>query len=154
RQLGTAQAIALIRHMFITGLMQEYEKEEQWIEALDTALCDTIADQLQVLMPDELEVLYWYVQRQDADTFVGMYNTLLSKLVLRRRRAQLEALNNLKDENGAAYLSDEDVERLSEQVEPKVAREVLMRAFRLNERGVILPQFARRLRVFKAERGL
>jgi hypothetical protein len=153
-QLGTAQAIALIRHMFITGLMQEYEEEGQWVEALDMALCDTIADQLQVLMPDELEVLYGYVQRRDADTFVGMYNTLLIKLVPRRRRAQLEALNNLKDEHGAAVLSDEDVERLSEQVEPKVARDVLVRAFQLEERAVALPQFARRLRVFKAERGL
>src|SRR5262249_37533036 len=57
RQLGTAQAISLVQHMLIAGILQGYTTEEQWIETLDAALCDTIADQLQVLLPDEIEVL-------------------------------------------------------------------------------------------------
>jgi hypothetical protein len=82
RQLGTAQAIALVRNMFITGFMQQYSSEDQWREALDVALCDTIADQLQVLLPDELEVLYWSLKHTGADMFIESYNQLLSTLVL------------------------------------------------------------------------
>lgn len=155
RQLGTAQAIALTRQLFITAVAQEHMQQEEWLGDLDVALCDTIADQLQVLMPDELEILYWLVKGTDSETFITRYNEQLSKLAPRRRKAQLEALGSVCDESGQALLGDEDIERLSELVEPKVPRDVLIKAFRLNEmENVMLPQFARRLRMFKTERGL
>ncbi len=70
RQLGTAQAIALVRQMLIAGIIQGYTERNQWISALDAALCDTLADQLQVLLPDELEVLLLYIKRDNASTFI------------------------------------------------------------------------------------
>lgn len=154
RQLGTAQAIALVRNMFITGFMQQYLSEDQWSEALDAAFCDTIADQLQVLLPDELEVLCWSTKRTDADTFIESYNQLLSTLAPRRRKAQLEALGNVVDRDGSVLLDDEQIERLAQEPEPKVPRDLLRKIFHLDGTSFPLPQFARRLRIFKAERGL
>jgi hypothetical protein len=153
-QLGTAQAIALIRHMLITSFMQQNASLDQWSDALDAALCDTIADQLQVLLPDELEVLYWSSKRTDADTFIESYNQLLSTLAPRRRKAQLEALGNIVERDGSALLDDEQIERLAQEPEPKVPRDLLIKIFHLNGTSFPLPQFARRLRIFKAERGL
>ncbi|HVU68301.1 MAG TPA: AAA family ATPase, partial [Ktedonobacteraceae bacterium] len=66
RQLGTAQAIALIRQWFTPGLLRQYTESQPWLAALDSALCDTIADQLQILLPDQLEVLSWYLKCDDA----------------------------------------------------------------------------------------
>jgi len=95
RQLGTAQAITLVRHVFTAGFMQKYLSDYQWREALDAALCDTIADQLQVLLPDELEVLYWSLKHTDADMFIENYHQLLSTLAPRRRKAQLAGQSHL-----------------------------------------------------------
>jgi MoxR-like ATPase len=154
RQLGTAQAIALIRHMLITGFMQPNASLDQWSDALDTALCDTIADQLQVLLPDELEVLYWSSKRTDANTLIESYNQLLSALAPRRRKAQLEALGSIIDQNGSILLDDEQIEHLAQEAEPKISRDILVKIFHLDNPSFPLPQFARRLRIFKAERGL
>ena len=154
RQLGTAQAIALVRHMFITGFMQKYSSAEQWSEALDAALCDTIADQLQVLLPDELEFLYWSIKRTDTHTFIENYHQRLSALAPRRRKAQLEALGNVVERDGSALLTDEQIERLAQEPEPKVPHDILIKIFHLDGASFPLPQFARRLRIFKAERGL
>jgi MoxR-like ATPase len=154
RQLGTAQAIALVRNMFITGFMQKYSSEDQWREALDTALCDTIADQLQVLLPDELEVLYWSIKLPNPDAFIKSYNQLLSTLAPRRRKAQLEALGTVVDQDGNVLLDDEQIEKLAQEAEPQVPRDTLIKIFHLDQISLLLPQFARRLRIFKAERGL
>src|SRR5260370_9240575 len=154
RQLGTAQPIALVRNMFITGLMQQYSSEDQWREALDAALCDTIADQLQVLLPDELEVLYWSIKRTDADTFIESYHQLLSTLAPRRRKSQLAALRSVVDRDGRMLLDDEQIEHLAQEAEPKISRDILVRIFHLDNPSFPLPQFSRRLRIFRAERGL
>jgi serine/threonine protein kinase/MoxR-like ATPase len=154
RQLGTAQAIALVRTMLIAGFMQKYSSADQWREALDTALCDTIADQLQVLLPDELEVLYWSIKRYNSDTFIDSYNQLLSTLAPRRRKAQLEALGTVLDQDGNVLLDDEQIEKLVHEAEPQVSRDTLILIFHLDQTSLLLPQFARRLRIFKAERGL
>ncbi len=154
RSLGTAQAIALTRQLLINGIVQRHSTLEEWSEDLDAALCDTLADQLQVLMPDELEALYCSIQYPDAGTFVPRYNEMLGRLVPRRRRAQLEALGSVRYVDGNALLSEDEIERLAEQAEPQVSREVLKEEFRLDEGRIVLPQFARRLRTFKAERGL
>ncbi len=40
RQLGTAQAISLLRQMLIAGIVQSYSDVQQWVAAADQALCD------------------------------------------------------------------------------------------------------------------
>jgi len=92
----------------------------------------------------------------DKETFISKYNEFLTKLAHspRRLRAQLEALNTAVDDNGRPLLTDEDVESLSEQDKPQIAAEKLVAIFRLDHLPFQLPQFTRRLRTFKTERGL
>lgn len=94
RQLGTAQAISLLRQMLIAGVVQNYTTVQQWVAAADMAFCDTIADQLQVLLPDELEVLIEALT-QDRPTFTIRLNAILQRLLSSPRRlaAQISALN-------------------------------------------------------------
>lgn len=155
RQLGTAQAIKLVSQVITTALLQNLTTEQEWLEALDMAFCDTIADQLQVLHPDELEVLTW-VLKYDAATFSKKYNTFLAQLVSKPRRlnAHLEVLGAIVDANGQALLSDEEIEQLQEEEGLQLAPEVLSEAFHLEHAPYRLPHLSRRLRTFKAERGL
>jgi MoxR-like ATPase len=155
RQLGTAQAIKLVSQVITTSLLQSLTTEEQWMDALDMAFCDTIADQLQVLHPDELEVLTW-VLKYDAATFSEKYNTFLARLASKPRRlnAHLEALGAIVDKNGQTLLSDEEIEQLQEEEGLQLAPEVLTEAFHLEHAPYRLPHLSRRLRTFKAERGL
>ncbi len=156
RQLGTAQAIALVRYMLIAALMHGNPEEmSQWIRALDTALCDAIADQLQILLPDELDVLIWNLTC-DEQAFTSKYNDALAKLVSkpRRFRAQLEALSRVMDAEDSPALSNEQLEDLAGMDKPQVEAEVIKKVFHLDNTPLELPQFVRRLRTFKAERGL
>ncbi|MEO9027495.1 MAG: AAA family ATPase, partial [Ktedonobacteraceae bacterium] len=154
RQLGTAQAISLVRHMLIAGILQGYTTREEWIEqALDAALCDTIADQLQVLLPDEIEALLLYLT-SESSAFGAAYNQLLSTLANRRLYAQLFALGNVSNPQDQAYLSNEKIEAIAQSNPPTVATEKLTGLFHLAAPAANLPQFKRRLRTFKAERGL
>lgn len=156
RQLGTAQAIGLVRHMLIAGILQGYTTLEQWIgEALDAALCDTIADQLQVLLPDEIEILLLALTSERA-AFSAAYHRLLANLADRQQRlyGQLLALGRVSNEHGVAYLSDEEIEASAQSNPPTVAEAKLRAIFHLDAPLYRLPQFTRRLRAFKAERGL
>jgi len=155
RQLGTAQAITLIRQWLTPGILQQYTTEEQWMEALDIALCDIIADQLQVLLPDELDVLIWHL-RFGADTFIDRYNTFITSLAGKQRRltAHLEALSSIVNREGQHLLSDEDIEDLLAQEEPYIVPEILSEIFHFDHLPYRLPQFVRRLRTYKAEHGL
>jgi len=155
RQLGTAQAIKLVSQVITTGLLQNYTTEDQWLEALDLAFCDTIADQLQVLLPDELEVLSW-VLKYDAATFSEKYNSFLVSLAGKQRRlsAHLEALSALVDDDGTPLLTDEEVEQLLEDQGLQLAPEVLAQTFHLEHAPYHMPYLSRRLRALKAERGL
>lgn len=155
RQLGTAQAIRLVSQVITTALLQNLDTEDQWLEALDAAFCDTIADQLQVLLPDELEILSW-VLKYDAAAFREKYNNFLTNLAGKQRRygAHLEALNAIVDSKGEALLSDEEVEQLLEDPTLQLPPEILDEAFHLEHAPYHLPQLGRRLRAFKAERGL
>ncbi len=155
RQLGTAQAITLIRRWLTPGILQQYIYEDQWMEALDVALCDTIADQLQVLMQDELDILAWYL-KLDSDAFVERYNIFLTSLAGKKRRltSHLEALSNVVNEEGKQLISVEEVESLLEQEEPVVNIERLSEIFHLTNLPYKLPQFMRRLHTYKAEHGL
>ena len=155
RQLGTAQAIALASQMITQCLLQNATEMSQWMTALDIALCDTIADQLQVLLPDELDVLLCYL-KLDENTFCQRYNDMLMRLKPRRQSAHLSAISNVLDHQGQPYLADEEVEQLLdlEDEEPQLAPALLNKIFHLDRPLYKLPQFTRRLRTFKAERGL
>lgn len=118
RQLGTAQAISLLQHMLIEGILQEYTTKSAWIEqALDSALCDTLVDQLQVLLPDEIEVLLLYLTREHT-TFSETYDQLLAKLTPSRVYGQLLALGNVSTINGQTFLSDTEIEQIANQNQP------------------------------------
>ncbi|GHO76993.1 hypothetical protein KSD_47640 [Ktedonobacter sp. SOSP1-85] len=155
RQLGTAQIISLVRQLLTPGILNGYTTFEQWLQALDIALCDVIADQLQVLLPDELDVLLWYV-RLDADIFIERYNAFLMGLAGKPRRlnAHLEALSNIVEPEHGQLLTDEEVEALLGEEEPAIPAGILHVAFHLDHPAYKLPQFARRLRTYKAEHGL
>ncbi len=154
RQLGTAQAISLVRHMLIAGIMQAYTTHQQWIEgALDLALCDTLADQLQVLLPDEIETLLLYLTHDQAK-FSDAYNSLLGRLTPDRVYGQFLALGSVTDSTGQALLSDSEIERIAAQDIPEVPATLLTGLFHFGQPRYSLPQFTRRLRTFRAERGL
>ena len=154
RQLGTAQAISLIQHMLIAGMLQGYTSREAWIEhSLDAALCDTIADQLQVLLPDEVDVLLLYLTGEHT-SFSEAFNKLLGKLSPSRVYGQLLSLGNVVDDSGQAILPDEEVNQIAGQSQPVVPTEKLVPLFHLAYPACKLPQFTRRLRMYKAERGL
>jgi AAA domain (dynein-related subfamily) len=156
RQLGTAQAITLMKHILIPGILQNYTTEEQWIKkAVDVALCDTLADQLQVLLPDEIDTLLLYLTTERID-FSKSYHALLARLSDNQHRlyGQLLALGSVSDENGQPLLSDEQVELIVKQEPPAVPETTLNTLFHLDKPLYRLPQFTHRLRTFKAERGL
>ena len=154
RQLGTAQAISLVQHMLIAGILQGYLSREAWIEqALDTALCDTIADQLQVLLPDEIDVLLLYLTWDHA-TFSEAYNKLLNKVSPGRVYGQLLSFASVVDDHGQAALTDGEIDQIAGQNQSAVPGDKLAVLFHLAFPAYRLPQFTRRLRAFKAERGL
>ncbi|GAC1631511.1 MAG: hypothetical protein NVS4B9_23760 [Ktedonobacteraceae bacterium] len=154
RQLGTAQAISLIQHMLIAGMLQGYSSRAAWIEqALDAALCDTIADQLQVLLPDEVDVLLLYLT-EDGASFSEAYNKLLGKLSPSRVYGQLLSLGNVVNDQGQAMLTGEEIDQIAGQNQPVVPTDKLAFLFHLAFPAYKLPQFTRRLRMYKAERGL
>ncbi len=161
RQLGTAQAITLLQRMLITGILQGYTTETDWMaKALDTALCDTLADQLQVLLPDEIDTLLLYLTTERSN-FSTSYHALLARLTDNQHRlyGQLLALNSVHvkndhDDNAQPLLSDEQVEHIANLEQPAIPESLLRSLFHLDMPLYRLPQFTRRLRTFKAERGL
>ena len=157
RQLGTAQAISLFQHMLIAGILQGYDTREAWIEqVLDAALCDTLADQLQVLLPDEIEALFLYLTTDHA-TFNEAYKHLLTGLTPNRIYGQLLSLSNVSQENEQPFFADEEIEKIAAANPPEIPNDRLKGLFHLDYPGYPvykLPQFTRRLRAFKAERGL
>lgn len=65
RQLGTAQAVTACTALFAGQLIGM-----SWSESLDSALADTLGDQLQILARDELQVLHTYLKAaHDAESF-------------------------------------------------------------------------------------
>jgi len=156
RQLGTAQAITFLQHMLIAGILQGYSTRDEWIaKAVDAALCATLADQLQVLLPDEIEALLLYLTCERG-AFSTAYYALLSRLADRQHRlyGQLLALGSVSAEDGQPLLSDERIEQIAGQEPPAVPEVTLSTLFHLDKPFYKLPQFTRRLRTFKAERGL
>lgn len=156
RQLGTAQAITFIQHMLIAGILQGYATPTDWIEkAVDVTLCDTLADQLQVLLPDEIDALLLYLTTDPA-AFHERYHELLANLASAPHRlyAQLLALGSVSSSEGQPLLSDEEIEQIARQDRPEIPAHKLSEIFHLAHALYRLPQFTRRLRAYKAERGL
>jgi hypothetical protein len=157
RQLGTAQAIALLRQMLIAGIVQDFTTVKQWADAADLALCDTVADQLQLLLPDELDVLIANFAITDQAAFIARINQILVGLLgsPRRLAAQLAALNVVVDESNSALVTlADDPDVYSAQRPPQLSDTEAIALFHWQNAGHPLPAFVRRLRAFKAERGL
>jgi len=162
RQLGTAQAIALLRQVLIKGILGKLSNQEQWLAAFDSAFTNVIANQLQVLLSDELDVLLWYL-KLDREQFIARYQDFIYGLSMKRRRmaAHLEALHRIVDPEGKPLLTDFAVERfldeeedLRELIPEFLPPTLLTEAFHLDRSDCKFPQFIRRLRTFKAEQGL
>lgn len=154
RQMGTAQALSFVRQVLIAGLVQSYTTQEQWIEqAVDIALCDTLADQLQVLLPDEIDALWLYLTTEPA-LFPTAYNNLLAGLARNRVHAQLLKLGNVTQRNSLPIMTEQEIDRTLAQNQPTVPAEHVRDLFYLDQPIAALPQFSRRLRTFKVERGL
>jgi hypothetical protein len=159
RQLGTAQAITLFQATLIEGMTEGYGDLDAWSGALDAALCDTVADQLQVLLPDELEMVLLYLNHLnhtlDQNGFVRQVRRLMARLEsTRRRAAHLDALGLVLGEDGRPILPDHEIANLLEQDEPAIGAAYLVALFNLGQPRVALPLFARRLRASKAEHSL
>lgn len=83
RQLGTAQLVALHTNLFAGGLVGM-----PWDESLDTALADSLADQLQVLTNDEQRVINLYLDDAgNPDQFAVEMSALLKDMSPGRRAA-------------------------------------------------------------------
>jgi hypothetical protein len=133
RLLGTAQAQAVY-----TSTFSGYAINLPWADALDTALADVLADQLQVINRDEQRVILAYLQHcGDAPRFAATVREILEKRVsVQRQQAHLALLG----------LSNTD----------EVTEANMRKQFALDTPLVINPSgvFARRLDAFINERGL
>jgi hypothetical protein len=144
-----------MHHMLIAGILQSYTTRNQWLQALDAALCDTVADQLQVLLPDELTVLLLYLTSEPGAFQENLQHHLndLGATTHNRLYRQLLAFGNVTNAEGDPYLSDVEIEHIASQASPTIPSERLAGIFHPMRERYALPQFTRRLRTFKAERG-
>ena len=102
RQLGTAQVVAVYLNL-LTGVRVGMS----WDEALDTALADTLADQLQVLTRDEQQIVEAFVEHAAApDAFAHAFRAILSRVAAGRRPAVRAALHEADQLRNAARQSD------------------------------------------------
>jgi hypothetical protein len=140
RQLGTAQAETVLATLF-----SGHSVGMVWVDALDSALADVLADQLQVLARDEQDVLLAYLAHaDDAAAFVTQVRAILGDTSDTRQSAHLNALQL----GGATFVGVSVAER-------RAALD-LAGAFDL---GMALPigragLFGRRLQSYVDERGL
>lgn len=155
RQFGTAQAIAWCTAFLGAGLLQQLamDDEDGWRTCLDMAFADTIADQLQILFPDEIDVILAYLRSSDIDDFAKAYEIVLNNVVsLKRRTAQIMALQSIKDPtNGHSYLSSSEARILVDDEQSVVPRVVLNELFHTEYHGRLL-DFEGRLERFLFER--
>ena len=140
RQLGTAQAIAVYTNIFAGHLV-----EMPWAVALDTALADSLVDQLQVMTRDEQRIVHAYVEyAEDVVALTKEVNDTIVALPA-NRRPELYALLREVDEarNGTSDIKE------------ALNGEHVQRLFKTG--ALALPSgsvFKRRLRSLISERGL
>jgi hypothetical protein len=143
RQLGTAQAEAAYSTLFIG-----WSIGMSWRDALDTALSDTLADQLQVLARDEQRVLLAFIEHaNEPERFTERVNAILALLPNSRQVAHLSHLRLADPVPGADSIDDTGGGLTAAQ---------LGRLFDLGDQLTIDSSgvFARRLMAFVNERGL
>jgi 5-methylcytosine-specific restriction protein B len=132
RQLGTAQAISSIQAI-LTGRAIGLT----WQQALDSALADVLADQLQVLARDEQRALLLYLQyAADGEQFAQALHDMLSKCPSQRQQQHLSLFNLTKLEQLSAS-----------SLAPHFD---LGQALQIQHTGI----FAKRLQAFVNDRGL
>jgi hypothetical protein len=144
RQLGTAQAEAACSTLF-TG----WSIGMEWQDALDSALADTLADQLQVLHQDEQRALLAFIAHaDDAAGFAEQVQQLLLLLPASRQAAHLAQLRDAAAAAGDESFADSEAHSLTP--------EQLARLFQVGAPLLVdaAGLFARRLRAFVHERGL
>lgn len=157
RQFGTAQAIAWSSAFLGAGLLQNIPTNDEpaWRACLAAAFADSLADQLQILFPDELEVLLAYLQTSDANAFAQQYREILGKLIsIKRRTAQLLALHSVRDADGKPYLEQSLIASLVEQNLSQLETINLTAIFQTDQSRAALPAFEQRLRQFLLERAI
>jgi 5-methylcytosine-specific restriction enzyme B len=144
RQLGTAQAEAVCSALFAgqsIGL--------NWADALDSALADVLADQLQVLNRDEQRVLLAYLEHPNsAEEFAKQVKSILGQLPAPRQAAHLAQLRLTEQASSEPPIDDLNLAALS--------ADQLGRVFDLSGPLTFAADglFGRRLRAFAHERGL
>ncbi|NNJ11950.1 AAA domain-containing protein [Chloroflexales bacterium ZM16-3] len=132
RQLGTAQAETVCSALF-SGQMIGMS----WEDALDSALADTLADQLQVLSRDEQRALWVYLRYAgDGEAFTNRITSVLAEMPVARQRHHLDRLGL----EAPAQLSPDALG----------ARFALGQPLSISADGV----FGRRIEAFIHERGL
>lgn len=144
RQLGTAQLESVCSALF-SGRMIGMD----WPAALDSALADVLADQLQVLARDEVRVLLAYLDHAaDAERFATAVRDVLKSLPPARQMAHLAQLRAADTTAGGDPIDDLDANALHAAQ--------LQRVFELGAPMIMDASglFARRLRAFVHERGL
>ena len=135
RQVGTAQLIASA-----TNLISGQQIGMGWRDALDAALADSLADQLQVLTPDEQEILL-AACTQDAAGRSARLTSIFESLPTNRKRVLLAQLASVL---GAGIDPAQDAAPTELQV-----TSVFGAPIELNPEGL----FARRVRAFADGRG-
>jgi 5-methylcytosine-specific restriction enzyme B len=146
RQFGTAQLVALLTNLFAGRLIGML-----WDEALDTALADALADQLQVLTRDEQQVIERFLALVGDS---GLFTTKLQDMIKTgrtngRRAAILRALREAEIAHSGTSTIDPDSDKqltdaqIQELFEPATS-------LALPPNGI----FLRRVRNLLGERGL
>jgi hypothetical protein len=155
RQFGTAQAIAWCGSFLGAGLLQglALDNADGWRRCLSTALSDTLADQLQILFPDEIEALLAYLRSQNAADFATRYNAMLKRLTsVKRRNAQMLALQSVRDDSGTAIVLPELTLKIANDENETVPEDVLERLFHAAQPRDRLVDLEERLERFLFER--
>lgn len=157
RQFGTAQAIAWATNYLAAGLLKQLDPHDEagWRVRLSAAFADTLADQLQVLFPDEIEILLAYLRPQNADAFVAAYNAILERMISPNRRyAHMMALQSVPNAQGQRPLTHTQVRAMIEDERQHVPATVLTPLFHADQPREPLPQFTERLERLLFERTL
>ncbi|ABX04599.1 ATPase associated with various cellular activities AAA_5 [Herpetosiphon aurantiacus DSM 785] len=144
RQLGTAQAEAVYAATFAghaIGL--------SWHDALDYALADTLADQLQVLNRDEQRALLAYLAyAHNPKEFSEQLKTIIKSLPLPRQASHLTQLQTASPKHASGSINIANIDELT--------MTHISQIFDLGTELLLdqTSQFAQRLRTFSSERGL
>jgi MoxR-like ATPase len=149
RQMGTAQAEAVYTLLFAAVVMGT-----DWTTALDYALADTLADQLQVLTRDEQQILMLYLKNSsDKDVFAKAVKDYIEKRASGRTRQLLMVFHEADTRRGTA---GQDEIKTEEGTEKDLSEAQISRLFDFNTR-LQLPDnslFKRRLHNLMGDRGL